>query len=355
MSIDSLLHSSASLEQHLASSSLGAQFVNLGTTGTAISHEHGNDVNSDISGDNNIDINVEFSSGHLTLFGQALTTEQVESICEALVPVLTLLAPLQAHQYHQRFGDTVVFTEVRFRSALLAEIKEQIATLAQQYYCEICLQLSRPALAEPGLLVMDMDSTVIQIECIDEIAKLAGLGEQVAAVTAKAMRGELAFSESLISRVQCLTDVPVAQLQKIRDSIPLMPGVAALVTELKQHNWKVAIASGGFTYFAQYLQQRLGLDDSFANTLEEHDGKLTGKVLGEIVDAEVKARVVRSLGDKYEIAPNQTIAMGDGANDLVMMSASALGVACHAKPLVNQKADVAIRYTGLHSLLYLLQ
>lgn len=202
---------------------------------------------------------------------------------------------------------------------------------------------------------MDMDSTVIQIECIDEIAKLAGRGDEVSAVTAKAMRGELAFSESLINRVGCLQGVPVAQLAQIRDAIPLMPGIMTLINELKVHGWKIAIASGGFTYFADHLMQRLGLDAAFSNELDIAEGVLTGKVNGDIVDAAVKAQTVEALAAQWHIPMSQTIAMGDGANDLLMMDKAALGVACHAKPLVREKADTAIRFGGLHYLLYLLR
>ena len=201
---------------------------------------------------------------------------------------------------------------------------------------------------------MDMDSTVIAIECIDEIAKLAGVGEQVAEVTAKAMRGEIAFNDSLTHRVACLEGVPVSHLNQIRDSIPIMPGIQALLTHLKQYNWKLAIASGGFTFFADHLKARLGLDFAISNTLAVKNEQLTGKVEGEIVNADVKARTVNALAEKWQISAKQTVAMGDGANDLVMMAESALGVACHGKPLVNEKADVAIRIGSLHSLLYFL-
>ncbi|MEC9127924.1 MAG: phosphoserine phosphatase SerB, partial [Pseudomonadota bacterium] len=143
-------------------------------------------------------------------------------------------------------------------------------------------------------------------------------------------------------------------LNQIRDSIPIMPGIQALLTHLKQHNWKLAIASGGFTFFADHLKARLGLDFAISNTLAVKNEQLTGKVEGEIVNADVKARTVNALAEKWQISAKQTVAMGDGANDLVMMAESALGVACHGKPLVNEKADVAIRIGSLHSLLYFL-
>ncbi|TDF39964.1 phosphoserine phosphatase SerB [Alteromonadaceae bacterium M269] len=212
----------------------------------------------------------------------------------------------------------------------------------------------RPTLSQPGLLVMDMDSTVIQVECIDEIAKLAGVGDEVANVTELAMQGKLDFSESLIQRVGCLKGTSVDVLQQVCDGLPLMPGVENLVNTFKSHGWKIAIASGGFTFFADYLRERLELDAAFSNELEVVDDKLTGRVVGNIVDAQVKADVVASLAEKFGIPQSQTVAMGDGANDLVMMKKAALGVGCHAKPKVRLEADCAIRFGGLDSLLALL-
>ncbi|GAB2915428.1 hypothetical protein GCM10027181_12920 [Rheinheimera gaetbuli] len=201
---------------------------------------------------------------------------------------------------------------------------------------------------------MDMDSTAIQIECIDEIAKLAGTGEQVAAVTARAMNGELDFAQSLIARVATLQGAPDTILRQVLDTLPLMPGLTELVQHLQQHQWQVAIASGGFTFFTDALKQRLGLTATYANVLEIIDGKLTGKVLGDIVDANTKAQVVSQLAAEYCLAPTQTVAIGDGANDIPMLNAAALGVAFHAKPKVQAQAKAAIRQGSLLQLLYLL-
>lgn len=233
-------------------------------------------------------------------------------------------------------------------------IKNKIEKVANHLSVELCWFKKAPVLSEPGLLLMDMDSTVIAVECIDEIAELAGVGEQVSAVTARAMKGELDFAESLRTRVACLQDADESILQQVRDALPLMAGVANLVRLLKKHHWKVAIASGGFTYFANYLQQRLELDAAVANELEIIAGKLTGKVAGRIIDAEVKAETLISLATQWNIDPTQTIAMGDGANDLVMMNAAALGVGLHAKPVVREKADIAIRRGGLDVLMWVL-
>lgn len=204
-----------------------------------------------------------------------------------------------------------------------------------------------PHLRSPGLLVMDMDSTAIQIECIDEIAKLAGTGEMVAEVTERAMRGELDFAASLRSRVATLKGADANILMQVRESLPLMPGLVQLVLKLETLDWKVAIASGGFTFFADYLRDKLHLTAAVANELEIMDGKFTGQVLGDIVDAQYKANTLKALAEKYEIPVTQTVAIGDGANDLPMIKAAGLGIAFHAKPKVNEKAEVSIRHADL--------
>ena len=291
----------------------------------------------------------------LTVIGQAVTPYLIEGVLSKLKGVFTATS-LAFHHLHQSLGDDVI----EIRGMLFGSeheninIKPLLGDVSSSYNLDIGLQASRPSLSTPGLLVMDMDSTVIAIECIDEIAKLAGVGEQVAEVTARAMRGEIAFNDSLTHRVACLEGVAVSHLDQIRDSIPIMPGIQSLLTELKKNDWKLAIASGGFTFFADHLKQRLALDFAISNTLSIENEKLTGKVEGEIVNADVKARTVKTLAEKWGIPTSQTVAMGDGANDLVMMAESALGVACHGKPLVNEKADVAIRVGSLHSLLYFL-
>jgi len=220
---------------------------------------------------------------------------------------------------------------------------------------EAALLTQVPTLSEPGLLVMDMDSTTIEIECIDEIAKLAGVGEEVAIVTERAMLGELDFAQSLHQRVATLADSPETILSDVAKNIPLMAGLKPLITELKKHNWRIAIASGGFTYFADHLKETLNLDAAFANTLEIIDNKLTGKVLGGVVDAQVKADSLAILSKEYQIPQQQTVAMGDGANDLVMMAAASFGVAFHAKPIVLAQADSSINVQGLDCLLHWLR
>ena len=233
--------------------------------------------------------------------------------------------------------------------------REQLGKFAQINKIEAVLIKDAPQLEQAGLLVMDMDSTTIQIECIDEIATLAGVGEQVGEVTELAMQGKLDFAQSLHQRVATLTNAPESILADIAKNIPLMPGLNALIEHLKKYHWRIAIASGGFTYFSEHLKTQLQLDDCFANTLEIINGRLTGKVLGNVVDASTKAETVTLLQQKYQIPCQQTVAMGDGANDLLMMAQAHLGVAFHAKPIVLSKADACIHFAGLDLLLHWLK
>ncbi|WP_294882527.1 phosphoserine phosphatase [uncultured Gilliamella sp.] len=207
-----------------------------------------------------------------------------------------------------------------------------------------------PTLHSPGLLVMDMDSTAIGIECIDELAKLQGVGEQVATVTELAMRGELDFATSLRKRVATLKGAEQTILDQVKESLPLTPGLTCLVKELHKKNWHVAIVSGGFTYFADHLKQKLKLVAAHANELEIKKGQLTGKVIGQIVDAKYKARMLQQLAASLDIPIEQTVAIGDGANDLMMIRIAGLGVAYHGKPKVVEKAKISINYADLTGL-----
>lgn len=234
----------------------------------------------------------------------------------------------------------------------LSASRQLLSEFALQQNIECALLENSPSLATPGLLVMDMDSTTIEIECIDEIAALAGVGEEVAEVTELAMQGKLDFAQSLHQRVATLKNAPEKILADVAKNIPLMAGLETLVKELKEHNWRVAIASGGFTYFADHLKALLELDAAYANVLEIKDATLTGKVLGSVVDAQVKAECLLALSKEYGIPHAQTVAMGDGANDLIMMEAAHLGVAFHAKPIVQKQAATSINHSGLDCLLH---
>ena len=211
-----------------------------------------------------------------------------------------------------------------------------------------------PKLSQAGLLVMDMDSTAIQIECIDEIAKLAGVGELVSAITESAMRGELDFEQSLRRRVGTLKGAPESILQQVRENLPLMPGLVETIQTLQKYGWKTAIASGGFTYFADYLKALLQLDFAASNQFDIEDGKLTGLVKGDVVDAQYKAKTLQHLLEEYSIDSQHSIAIGDGANDLAMMNVAGLGVAFHAKPKVQQQAQIVVNFADLTALLCLL-
>ena len=211
-----------------------------------------------------------------------------------------------------------------------------------------------PKLSQAGLLVMDMDSTAIQIECIDEIAKLAGVGELVSAITESAMRGELDFEQSLRRRVGTLKGAPESILQQVRENLPLMPGLVETIQTLQKYGWKTAIASGGFTYFADYLKTLLQLDFAASNQFDIEDGKLTGLVKGDVVDAQYKAKTLQRLLEEYGIDSQHSIAIGDGANDLAMMKVAGLGVAFHAKPKVQQQAQIVVNFADLTALLCLL-
>ena len=209
-------------------------------------------------------------------------------------------------------------------------------------------------LSQAGLLVMDMDSTAIQIECIDEIAKLAGVGELVSAITESAMRGELDFEQSLRRRVGTLKGASESILQQVRENLPLMSGLIETIQTLQKYGWKTAIASGGFTYFADYLKALLQLDFAASNQFDIEDGKLTGLVKGDVVDAQYKAKTLQHLLEEYGIDSRHSIAIGDGANDLAMMNVAGLGVAFHAKPKVQQQAQIVVNFADLTALLCLL-
>ena len=204
------------------------------------------------------------------------------------------------------------------------------------------------------LVCFDMDSTLIQTEVIDELAELAGVGAQVKAITESAMNGEIDFKESFKKRMALLEGLSEDVLHNVAINLPITKGAHRLMRALKYYGYKTAILSGGFTYFGNYLQKELGFDYVHANELEILDGKLTGKYIGEIVDGEKKAEFLRAIADKEGIHINQTIAVGDGANDLPMLNLAGLGIAFHAKPTVKENAESSISSLGLDGVLYLL-
>lgn len=205
------------------------------------------------------------------------------------------------------------------------------------------------------LVVMDMDSTLITIECIDEIADMIGIKPEVAAITESAMRGEIVFAESLTRRVALLAGLNASALERVyEERLRLTPGAETMLTTLQQRGIKTLLVSGGFTFFTERLQSRLNLDYSASNTLEIIDGKLTGRVLGNILDAQGKADWLNKVREELGLAQKQVIAIGDGANDLLMMAQAGVSVAYHAKPVVRQQASYALNYNDLSAVLPLL-
>ncbi|MGB1293097.1 MAG: phosphoserine phosphatase SerB [Pseudoalteromonas sp.] len=284
-------------------------------------------------------------------FGAQLDGENFEDILNFLNANNILVSSVCRYQPDPMLAPAICFYSNDYYGSLNPLVMNEFAH-AKGFQL---VQLSTPPnLNEPGLLVMDMDSTAITIECIDEIARLANVYDEVAAVTAEAMAGKLDFSESLYQRVAKLEGIEQSLIDELKSTLPLMPGIDALCRVLKQHNWYLAIASGGFVPFAEQVQALLNLDEVHANVLEFKDNKLTGKVLGTIVDANQKAKVLGMLQKRLSLPPHQTVAIGDGANDLVMMKEAGLGVAVHGKPKVVEQAQAAICEGSLLQLLYLL-
>ena len=244
--------------------------------------------------------------------------------------------------------------------SLKGELRDNAAFRAQ--LMNVCSELDIDiAVQEDGLfrrnrrlVCFDMDSTLISTEVIDELARLKGVGDEVSAVTERAMLGELDFKTSLRQRVALLEGLPESSLKQVADNLPLMEGVEHLFAVLKQLGYKTAILSGGFTYFGEVLQARFGVDYVYANELEIVNGKLTGQVIEPIVDAERKALLLKMLAKQENIVLDQVIAVGDGANDLAMLAVAGLGIAFHAKPIVKKNAEQAISHLGLDSILYLM-
>lgn len=234
------------------------------------------------------------------------------------------------------------------------ELRRVLLEISEETGVDCSVQVDDIYRRSRRLVAFDMDSTLIQAEVIDELAKEAGAGEKVAAITAAAMRGEMDFQASLRQRVATLEGLDETVLDQVAQRLPLTEGVERLTSTLKKLGYKIAIISGGFDYFGRKLQQRLGFDYVFANQLEIVDGKLTGQVTGQIIDGERKAAILQEIALAENISLHQTIAVGDGANDLPMLSVAGLGVAFHPKPIVARKAKRAISNFGLDGLLYLI-
>lgn len=226
--------------------------------------------------------------------------------------------------------------------------------LSQSLDIDVAIQEDNVFRRNRRLVCFDMDSTLIQNEVIDELARVAGVGDKVGRITARAMAGELDFKESFARRLALLRGLPESELEKVAESIRVTDGAEALVRTLKHYRFRTAIISGGFTWFARRLKERLGIDYLYANELEIVDGRLTGRVVGEIIDEDRKAELLCTIAEREGIRLEQVIAVGDGANDLKMLSIAGLGIAFRAKPVVRRQARLALGASSLDSILYLI-
>jgi phosphoserine phosphatase len=233
--------------------------------------------------------------------------------------------------------------------------RKKLLALEGELHLDINAQPLRECEIKRRLFVFDMDSTLIQAEVIDELAKLAGVGEQVAAVTASAMRGEIDFKQSFTHRIALLRGLPESKVRDLIGQIPLTPGIERLFKEFHARGVRTAIASGGFTFVARYLQERLGVDHVHTNELHIVDGHVSGSVSGEIVDATRKAELLREIAREEGISLEQTVAVGDGANDLKMLEAAGTGIAYHAKPVLREAAKLRVTYAPIDAALHLVR
>jgi len=234
------------------------------------------------------------------------------------------------------------------------KLKQDLLNMAAKLDVDISFQEDDMFRRMRRLICFDMDSTLIKTEVIDELAMCAGVGDKVKAITASAMRGEIDFKESFTRRVALLKGLDESVMEEIANRLPVMDGIERLMTVLKKIGFKIAILSGGFTYFGERLKQKYNLDYVYANELEVKDGKLTGNYLGEVVDGPRKAELLKLLAQVEHVDIRQTVAVGDGANDLPMISTAGLGIAFHAKPKVKATADQFISVMGLDGILYFL-
>ena len=254
----------------------------------------------------------------------------------------------------EKLGRACVEFSVRGEPENALQLKNALLELSSKYDIDVAYQEDSIFRRNRRLVVFDMDSTLIDAEVIDELAIEAGVGEQVAAITEAAMQGEIDFKQSFTQRMALLKGLDVSVLQSVAERLRLNEGAEHLISTLKKLGYKTAIVSGGFTFFGEYLQQRLGVDYVYANQLDIKDGLVTGQVSGDIIDGQRKAKLLREIADKEGLKLQQVIAVGDGANDLPMLGIAGLGIAFRAKPLVKASAEQSISNLGLDGILYLL-
>lgn len=296
----------------------------------------------------------------ITLLGRTLSAQQISAVASIIaenklnidsISRLTGRISITKPQSNPR---ACVQLSVSGKPLNILDMRKRFMEISQNAGIDISFHVDNIYRKNRKLVVFDMDSTLIQAEVIVELAKLAGVGDQVNDITESAMRGEIDFQESFRQRIALLKGLPEEQLVKLTKELPLTEGADLVTKTLKSLGYKLGILSGGFRFVGEYLQDRLGFDYMYANELHIENGVVTGNVVGDIIDGDKKATLLRQLAQKENIALEQTIAVGDGANDLPMISIAGLGVAFNAKPIVRQKASNAISSVGLDGLLYLI-
>ena len=296
----------------------------------------------------------------LTLIGRTLSAAQIEAAAKIIAAQGVNIDSIRRLTGRQSIRQPQVKSRACIEFSLRGapnrrEMQAQLMRLSTEMGFDFSLQLDDMFRRMRRLICFDMDSTLIQTECIDELAMRAGVGDKVKAITERAMRGEIDFKESFTERVALLKGLDVSVMRNIAENLPITEGVDRLMAVLKRYGYKIAILSGGFTYFGEYLQRRYGIDYMYANELEiDEDGRLTGRYVGEVVDGHRKAELLKLIAQVEKVNLAQTIAVGDGANDLPMLSEAGLGIAFHAKPRVVANAKQSINTIGLDGVLYFL-